>query len=363
MQNFQNFKFQHIPDFLKSISPLHFKFLGAIATFALIRKYFNGPKNYEFRSLDKQIAIITGASAGLGKETARDLLKSGAIVIFACRNEEKTLAVIKSITDEKTIKNAIYMNLDLTLFSSVEKFVKEFSKKFDKVDLLINNAGQFTDSLQFTKDGNEMTMQTNHCSHFLLTGLLLKFLKNSEDPRVINVSSMAHERVNDSLSREFNKQNYSGIMVYGITKAANIIFSENLKEFCGKKTDGTNNIKTASLHPGVVRTEFARFFDRGFLFKICIAVMTPFSLMFSKDEKMGAQTQIHLCHVAKDAFKNGEYYSDCAVKKKNEIIRKYDLEKNINKYTCEAILRSDCYNNIKDEPEFMEYFDFFKTKY
>ena len=111
-------------------------------------------------------------------------------------------------------------------------------------------------------------MQTNHCSHFLLTGLLLKFLKKSDDPRIINVSSMAHRFVDDSLSREFNAQNYSGMKVYGISKAANVLFTENLKEFFSKKTDGTEKIKTASLHPGAVRTEFSRFGQRGFLFKI-----------------------------------------------------------------------------------------------
>ena len=80
--------------------------------------------------------------------TARDLLKSGAIVIFACRNESKTLNVIKSITDKNTIKNAFFINLDLTSYSSVENFDKEFSKKFNKIDILINNAGEFFENLE-----------------------------------------------------------------------------------------------------------------------------------------------------------------------------------------------------------------------
>ena len=122
------------------------------------------------------------------------------------------------------------------------------------------------------------------------------------------------------------------------------------------------NIKTASLHPGVVRTEFARFEGRSFIFKLIISLIYPFAYAFTKSEQMGAQTQIHLCHVAKDNFKNGEYYADCSVKQKDEIIRKFDLDKSINKLTCDAILKSDCYSNVKDESEFKEYFEFFKTK-
>ena len=110
-----------LQNFFFTINPFHLKIFGALTAFALMKRYFNGPKNNIHRTLNNQIAIITGASAGLGKENARDLLKSGATVIFACRNKEKTLSVIKSITDEKTIGNAHYMNLDLTSFSSVEK--------------------------------------------------------------------------------------------------------------------------------------------------------------------------------------------------------------------------------------------------
>jgi 3-oxoacyl-ACP reductase-like protein len=137
MKIFKNFKL--IKNFIKSINPIYYKYFCFLASLALLKKYFNGPKNFIRRSLENQIAIITGASAGLGKETAKDLLKNGATVIFACRNEAKTLAVIKSITDKDTIKNAHYMNLNLSSFNSVEKFVNEFSKKFDKLDLLINN--------------------------------------------------------------------------------------------------------------------------------------------------------------------------------------------------------------------------------
>ena len=74
---------------------------------------------------------------------------------------------------------------------------------------------------------------------------------------------------------------------------------------------------------------------------------------------MGAQTQLHLCYVSKEKFENGEYYSDCRIKKKVAIIKKFDLNKTINKLTIDAILKSDCYSNFRDEPEFKEYLDYF----
>lgn len=341
----------------------HYKLLGLLASITLMRQYFNGPRNKIHRSLENQIAIVTGSSAGIGKETARDLLNSGATVIFACRNEQKTLEVIKQITNKETSGKAHYMNLDLTFNNSVENFVKNFSKKFDRVDLLINNAGLFNSNLIFTTEEVELTMQTNHCGHFLLTGLLLKYLKNSDDPRVINVSSMAHKTVDNSLEEGYSKENYKSRQAYGITKAANVLFTENFAEFCEKNSDEKiRKIKSASLHPGVVRSEFWRDNERSNFYKVVMCFVYPLMFLLAKDEKMGAQTTLHLCHIEREKFINGGYYGDCMPKEKHENLRKFNLEKSINRLTCEGLVKSQCYWNFRDEKEFSEYFEFFKTK-
>ena len=207
----------------------------------------------------------------------KNLLKNGATVIFTCRKKEKTLSVMKAISDKKnTIRNAHYIPLELSSFKSVENFVVEFSKKYDRLDMLVNNAGLFVDNLEITKDGMEKTLQTNHSSHFLLTGLLLKFLKKSDDPRVINVSSFGHAFANDSMDTPYTPENYAKFRVYGVTKAANILFAEDCKEFFDKRNDGLKMIKTTSLNPGNVRTEFERFKDRSLVTIIFLSVVSIF---------------------------------------------------------------------------------------
>jgi len=330
----------------------------------LIRYFCNGPKNRQNRDMNNKIVIVTGSSAGLGKETAKDLLNKGAKVIFACRDKNKTLNVINQITNESNKDNAIFMELNLTKFKSVTNFANDFSKKFDKLDLLINNAGLYNDKLYYTEDKLENTMQTNHISHFALTGLMLKYLKKSEDPRIINVSSMAHALIDNSLDNfPLTEKTYSPFKVYGITKAANIIFAENLKEFCESKNDSTSKILSSSLHPGVVATEFMRTEGRALISKILIWITFPIFRVFFKDEYMGAQTTLHCSYLDRAKFNNGGYYSDCKECNKDSIIRKFDLEKKINKMSYEAVVSSVVYEENKEDKDFVDYLNFFKTKF
>lgn len=128
--------------------------------------------------------------------------------------------------------------MDLTSFKSVVEFVNDFSKKFEKLDLLINNAGIINDKLIFTEDNLEITMQTNHISHFALTGLLLRFLKQSDDPRIINLSSVAHNWINNNYDYfSFSPKTYHMFPIYSLSKAANVLFTEALKELSETRKD------------------------------------------------------------------------------------------------------------------------------
>ena len=135
----------------------------------VIRKYCNRPKTYLKPNVSAKIIIFTGSSDGIGKEAALQLVKDGAIVIFACRNKEKTLAVINEIHDEKLKKNAIFMELNLSSFESVKKFVKEFKSKFQRLDILVNNAAIVLQNYTLTEDNIESTLQTNTFSPMILT--------------------------------------------------------------------------------------------------------------------------------------------------------------------------------------------------
>jgi NAD(P)-dependent dehydrogenase (short-subunit alcohol dehydrogenase family) len=142
--------------------------------------------------MDKVI-VITGCSAGIGEFTAKELLDKGATVIFACRDEKKTLTIIDSLPDNLR-KKAIFLKLDLTSFESVRSFVKQFSNLNLTIDIIINNAGVIMNTYERTKDNIETTFQSNHLSHMYMTVLLLKHLSKNNG-RIINVSSNVHTLV------------------------------------------------------------------------------------------------------------------------------------------------------------------------
>lgn len=328
----------------------------------LIRWFCNGPKTNATRDMTHKIAIITGCSAGIGKETARDLLDKGAKVIFACRDKVKTLRIIDALVNEKNRSNAIFMQLNLANFKSMNSFVQEFSKKFDRLDLLINNAGVFNDKLFITEDGIENTLQTNHISHFTLTGLLLKYLKNSDDPRVINVGSEAHAWAGDGIEYfKFNDATYKMFISYGISKAANIYFSEFLTEY-SKKNNKLSQMKAVTVHPGGVNTEISRTKGKGIMIKLIMGFFRPFMYLFFKDEKMGAQTTLHCCYIDRAELVEGGYYANCKVSKKNENIRKYGLENKVNLFTFESVLNSKIFEDSKQEELFKDYLEFLQKK-
>jgi hypothetical protein len=217
--------------------------------------------------------------------------------------------------------------------------------------------------LEFTEFDVEKTIQSNHCGHFLLTGLLLKFLKKSDDPRIINVSSEVHKHADNSLDNEKNAENFNSRKFYAISIAANTIFTEDLYEFFSKlKFDDKLKIKAACLSPGLVRSEFFRLTNRRFLFKFIMTLLSPILYIFAKDEKIGAQTQINLCHIDKEDFESGEYYKDLKVSKKHDNIMEFNLPKQIYILTYTGLINSKVYLPY-DEPDINQFFKFFKDKY
>ena len=137
-----------------------------------IKKYANGPLNPIKKDLTGKLIIVTGSSDGIGLETAKNLLKSNAKVIFACRNKIKTEAILNKFPDNLK-KNAIFVQLDLESFKSIENFVNEIKLKYPKIDILINNAGMAVGKMKKTEDGYINTYQVNYLGNALLTLLLL----------------------------------------------------------------------------------------------------------------------------------------------------------------------------------------------
>jgi len=173
-------------------SGVYFAFLGLfILTLLAIKDWVQGGKCQSKARMDGKVVVITGANAGIGFETAKDLSMRGAKVIMGSRNLEKSQKAAKKISD--LTKNSVTpLPLDLASFASVRKFAQEVLKITDKVHILINNAGIMMIEKTITEDGNEKQMQVNHFGHFLLTQLLMPTLKESTPSRILNVSSLAH---------------------------------------------------------------------------------------------------------------------------------------------------------------------------
>ncbi|CPW51427.1 SDR family NAD(P)-dependent oxidoreductase [Mycobacteroides abscessus] len=201
-----------------------------------------------------RVAIVTGANTGLGLETAKALAAHGAHVVLAVRNAEKGKAAADAITAAHSNADVTLQSLDLSSLESVRRASDELKARYDKIDLLINNAGVMWTEKSSTADGFELQFGTNHLGHYAFTGLLLERLLPVEGSRVVTVSSIGH-RIRaaihfDDLQWE---RDYDRVAAYGQSKLANLLFTYELQ----RRLAGTNTVALAA-HPGGSNTELAR---------------------------------------------------------------------------------------------------------
>jgi NAD(P)-dependent dehydrogenase (short-subunit alcohol dehydrogenase family) len=200
--------------------------------------------------------IITGATSGLGKEATKVLVGNKAKVIMAVRNIKKAETVVEEIRNDFPNAKIDVRSLDLNSLISINSFVNDFTKDYNQLDVLINNAGIMMCPFSKTKDGFEIQMGTNHLGHFALTGQLMPILKDTKGARVVVTSSIAHNTGNinfDDLNWE--KRKYNTNKAYSDSKIANLYFLyELVRKF---KDDEDGPIFTAA-HPGWTKTELDR---------------------------------------------------------------------------------------------------------
>jgi NAD(P)-dependent dehydrogenase (short-subunit alcohol dehydrogenase family) len=231
-------------------------------------------------SLTGKVMLITGASTGLGLESAKRLAAGGATIVLTTRTEEKgqkALEQVKSYLSEKQIQNTsvYFLTLNLDDFESVKSFPERYRQRFFggndkimKIDVLMNNAGvAWIPDREITKDGFERTFQSNHLGPFMLTAGLFPYLNhNGAGARVINVSSLAHTMatlVNSGGKPGLDMGNlngeleYEGWASYSRTKLENIMFTRELQSRADAA--GLDWFTTVSLHPGLVGTDIWRY--------------------------------------------------------------------------------------------------------
>jgi NAD(P)-dependent dehydrogenase (short-subunit alcohol dehydrogenase family) len=196
-----------------------------------------------------KIVLITGSTDGIGKQTAVDLSRMEAKVIVHGRNEQKAKDAMVDIAHQTGNQNLEYVKADLASMDQIRNMAEEIKVKYDRIDILINNAGVFMNRRELSHDGFEMTFAVNHISYFLLTGLLLDLIKESKYARIVNVASQAHASNLDFDNLQGEKY-FEGYDAYSRSKLGNILFTYKL----ARMLQGSH-ITTNVLHPGVIRTK------------------------------------------------------------------------------------------------------------
>ena len=262
--------------------------------------------------------MITGATSGIGRETALDLAQKGARLVLACRNVDKGETVAQSMRSKSGNGQIDVSHCDLASLDSVRNFINDFKRRYERLDVLINNAGLFSLRRQTTMDGFELTFGTNHLGPFLLTNLLLDVLNKSALARIINVSSAAHYRGRMDFNDLQSEQDYNGFRVYCNSKLANVLFTYELARRAQEDTGITVNC----LHPGVIAT-------RSLAHQVTNGISPRSSPLpfwfFMKSSKKGAQTSIHLACSPALAQVSGKYFDEDQSEKTSSDVS-YNLE-------------------------------------
>ncbi|MFI5642393.1 oxidoreductase [Streptomyces goshikiensis] len=193
-------------------------------------------------------ALVTGASGGLGLQTARVLAHRGARVLLACRDVERGIAAAARVGGQAEV-----VRLDLGSLASVREAAERVGGRVDRLDLLVNNAGVMFPSYRHTRDGFEPHFGVNHLGHFALTGLLLPLLRDVPGARIVTVSSLAHRlaarapRAGDAHA----DGGHRSAAAYGRSKLANLMFARELHR---RLADSGAAAVSVAAHPGLSRT-------------------------------------------------------------------------------------------------------------
>jgi NAD(P)-dependent dehydrogenase (short-subunit alcohol dehydrogenase family) len=202
-----------------------------------------------------RIAVITGANTGLGYETAAALAERGARVVLAVRNLDKGKEAATQIATNSPHADVALQELDLTSLESIRTAAHQLRADYDRIDLLINNAGVMYTPKSTTENGFELQFGTNHLGHFALTGLLLERLLPMAGSRVVTVSSIGHRIRADIHFDDLQwDRGYNRVAAYGQAKLANLLFTYELQR---RLAPGGTTIAAAA-HPGGSRTELMR---------------------------------------------------------------------------------------------------------
>ena len=257
--------------------------------------------------LTNRIGIVTGATDGIGQVTARELARLGATVVIFARNESKARCVVAAFQAATGNVNVEYLIADLSSLSDIRKAAETFRAKYDRLHILVNNAGLFIARRRVSLDGYEMMFAVNHLAHFLLTNLLLDTIKASGTPenpaRIVNVASKMHFNVTLDFDDLQSEKRYKPMEVYAKSKLANILFTYELAR---RLTAAGAPVTVNAAHPGFVNTGIGKDPDS------LLGWGMRFGLFFVRwmqiPPEKGARTSIYLATAPEVATISGQYF-------------------------------------------------------
>ncbi|MDD5193854.1 MAG: SDR family oxidoreductase [Candidatus Nanoarchaeia archaeon] len=232
-----------------------------------------------------KVCVVTGANSGMGKIIATELANKSATLIIVCRIKDKPQEALNQIISKTKNPNIELMITDLSSQKQVRELAKKIKEKYNKIDVLINNAGCMSYGYVETPEGIETTLATNHLAPFLLTNLLLNNLKESKEARIINVASEASKSGKINFENINLKNEYSSFKAYAQSKLANILFTYEL----ARRLKNHKNISVNCVHPGIVPN--TKLGQGSKLFAKYISTI-PKSLILTPEE--GARTTVWL---------------------------------------------------------------------
>lgn len=205
-------------------------------------------------NMDGKVVLVTGGNTGIGKETALQLAQQGATVGITSRDAAKGQAAVADIQKRGNTAKVELFSLDLGSFASIRACAADVLARWDRLDVLVNNAGAIIGDPRTTDEGFEMTLGGNHLGTFLLTSLLLDRVRAAGNGRVVTVASIAHRGTSDITEADFYpRDGYRGMSAYSKSKFANILFA---KELARREKDAGSDVSSFAVHPGGVRSEF-----------------------------------------------------------------------------------------------------------
>lgn len=251
--------------------------------------------------MNGKTVVVTGANSGIGRATASALATLGARVVITGRDAEKTESAAASVRTQAGSDDVHTAVFDLGDLASVREGAADLLARFERIDVLVNNAGVVLTERRETVDGFEATFAVNHLGPFLLTDLLLDRLRESAPARIVNVASTAHRSARQGIAFDDlqSTRSYAGMRVYGQSKLANILFTTEL----ARRLEGSG-VTANSLHPGTVATGFAADGDASGILAFGIKLIRPFILT----SEQGARTSVYLASSPEVEGVTGRYF-------------------------------------------------------